>query len=288
MSASRDVANIDWGLKPLHNKLLEMLCYIHDFCEQHNIEYCLAYGTALGAARHQGFIPWDDDVDIYMTLENYEKFRSLFMGEKNSKYYLQEIRPIDGMVSDAKLRCNGTTLIEPLYEKFDMHQGIYIDIFILFPVVDKKFERVKMHLANQYLVLKELSNRNYNRRRLYMPIMVFLRLFPKNFLRKQALKILYKYKGNNTALYYDTDLRKYSRSFWETRTIFPAKTVKFEDVNLCVPNDIDFYLRVQYGEYNKIPSVESIRNSQHAAEWYVDVDFCTILPHINDFRDEKE
>ena len=79
-------------IKDLHAKLLEALCDIDAFCREHDISYTLAYGSVLGAMRHQGFIPWDDDLDIQMTRENYEKFLSLY--KNNDKYYLQKEIPI--------------------------------------------------------------------------------------------------------------------------------------------------------------------------------------------------
>ena len=64
------------NLDELHNVLFEMLNVFDSFCRENNIEYSLAYGTLLGAVRHKGFIPWDDDLDVMMTRENYNKFLS--------------------------------------------------------------------------------------------------------------------------------------------------------------------------------------------------------------------
>ena len=72
----------------LHNVLLEILIYVTEFCEKNNIEYCLVYGTALGAFRHGGFIPWDDDVDIAIPRRDYNRFINL-MEQENGLYDIQ-------------------------------------------------------------------------------------------------------------------------------------------------------------------------------------------------------
>lgn len=285
---AQNKCDYDWGLKQLHAKLLEELVYIDEFCSENGIEYCLAYGSALGAKRHKGFIPWDDDVDIYMTLDGYEKFRELFKHKGNSDYYLQEIRPVNGMISDAKLRINNTTYLEQLYKNYDMHQGIYIDIFILFPAPKQKLKKMIMNVANQYLVLKELSNRRYKARKAYIPIFALMRLFPKNCLRKTALSIIYKYRNSNSVEFYDTDLRKYNRSFWKKETIFPVRKTDFENVQFYIPNDIETYLTKQYGNYMEIPSIESIKRAQHSSLWKTDEDFRKYAKNIKDYRDERE
>ena len=145
-----------------------------------------------------------------------------------------------------------------------------------------------MNAANQYLVLKELSNRRYTARKAYIPILVLMRLFSKNFLRKTSLSILYKYRNSNSGEYYDTDLRRYNRSFWKKETIFPVRKTDFENVQFYVPNDIETYLMKQYGDYMKIPSIESIKRSQHSSFWKTDEDFRTYAKNIKDYRDERD
>ena len=275
---SVNVSEIDWGLKPLQNKMLEMLSYVHEFCVVNGIDYCLAYGTALGAARHRGFIPWDDDVDIYMTSDSYKRFKDAFETKGDQqKYFFQELDPIDGMVTLTKLRMNGTTYIEPLYKDAGIHQGIYIDIFILHNAPDSAIKRKIMCFANQYLVLKGLSNRGYKEKKAYIPLLTFLRLFPKNFLRRLALKQIYKNDTKKTKSFFDNDLRNYNKSFYPSNIIFPAQTTAFEGVELCVPADLNSYLKWVYGNYNELPSYQDIKNSQHAAQWYVDRDYKSVI-----------
>ncbi len=279
----------DWGLRDLQDKMLEILKYIHYFCQENKIEYCLAYGSVLGAVRHGGFIPWDDDADIYMTAEEYKRFRKLFLkaGDRE-KFYLQEMNAVDGMVSMAKLRMNGTTFIEPLYKDYDMHQGIYVDIFILHYAPNSWWKKHFMNWANQYLVLKGLSNRRYQRKKLLTPVLAFLRLFPYNFLRKYALKILYQYAKKRSKMVFDMDLRQYKRSFYEFGMIFPVHKAAFAGVDLFVPARTEAYLRWVYGDYMTLPEPSEIKRAQHAVIWDIDKDFRKYLPNIYDFSDERK
>ena len=132
----------DWGLKKLQNVILNIAYDFDMFCEKHMISYRLMGGSALGAVRHQGFIPWDDDLDVFMTPDEYEKFRLLFnnKGDKN-KYYLQELGASNGKVITAKLRLNNSYYEENILKGWNIHHGIYIDIFILHNCPNNKIKR---------------------------------------------------------------------------------------------------------------------------------------------------
>ena len=80
-----------YGFLRLQDKILEVAKYVDFLCKEHDIDYCLMGGSALGAKRHGGFIPWDDDLDIFMTPDNYEKFRDVFMQYADqNRFYLQQ------------------------------------------------------------------------------------------------------------------------------------------------------------------------------------------------------
>lgn len=280
--------DIDWGLGPLHEKMLTMLEYVHTFCTTHGIDYCLAYGSALGAMRHHGFIPWDDDVDLYMTVEGYARFRQLFQEQgDHATYYLQQKGEIDGMVNLPKLRMNGTTFLEKDYIDLDMHHGIYLDIFLLHQAPKQVYHRRRMLLASQYLTLKALSNRRYRRRKAYLPLLAFLRLFPKNFLRRRALQEVYRYDNGESSDFFDIDLRTYSRSFYSKDIIFPAVTTDFCGISLCVPAQLDAYLQMVYGEYRQVPKMDQIARAKHAAFWSATEDFRRYVCHAGNFLDES-
>ena len=128
------------NIKLVQEKILETMKYIDKLCRENNIEYYIMGGTALGAVRHGGFIPWDDDLDIFMTPNEYQKFKAVFEKEQSEKFVLQEWKTTKKYLEYAKVRMNGTTFIEEsLKDRKDMHHGIYVDIMILHKVPDSKF-----------------------------------------------------------------------------------------------------------------------------------------------------
>ena len=89
------------SMKDVQKGSLEILKKIDEICSRLNLKYCLAYGTLIGAVRHKGFIPWDDDLDVMMTRENYKKFLLVF--KNNEKYTLQK-EQVDFPLYFSKLR----------------------------------------------------------------------------------------------------------------------------------------------------------------------------------------
>ncbi len=82
----------NYSMKQIQSKILEVMIYVDKLCRDNDIEYYIMGGTALGAVRHKGFIPWDDDLDIFMTPGNYEKFKSAFSTKNDSRFEIQEWR----------------------------------------------------------------------------------------------------------------------------------------------------------------------------------------------------
>ena len=134
----------------LQLKILEMVKYLDSFCKENKIEYFIAYGSCLGAVRHKGFIPWDDDFDIGMTLENYNKFIELCKTKLDTnKYFLQTLETEPNYyLSFAKLRDINTTLIEEKNKDIAITKGVYIDIF---PIVGIPKGKVKKIFSGAYL-----------------------------------------------------------------------------------------------------------------------------------------
>lgn len=269
---------------PLQQKQLEMLVDLDHFCTEYDIEWCLGYGSVLGARRHGGPIPWDDDVDIIMTAESYERFKTTFQkyGDHN-KYYLQEKIIVDGMVNDPKIRMNHTTFIEPQVAHMDMHQGFYIDIFIMHNVPQNGFKFRMGMLAGIYMDLKTLSNQHYTKRKIVGFLMAFLRLFPRDFGMRSALRLEYSFDAHPSD---QMMVWCIGSKPWPKDVIFPIRRMDYAGVSLPVPNKVEDYLELCYGSWQQIPDAASISWHQHVSTWSTTEDFRTFLPHVRDFSDE--
>ena len=107
---------------------LDILDFIDSFCKEHGINYCINYGTLIGAIRHKGFIPWDDDIDLSMTRENYERFIQLF-SEKQSRYKLLSLETDDQYFNNFIKIVDPTTKIIDTRNTKTYDSGVFIDIF---------------------------------------------------------------------------------------------------------------------------------------------------------------
>lgn len=270
----------------LKQVLLGMMQDLHEACVKYEIGYSLHGGTALGAIRHKGFIPWDDDLDIFMTPANYERFRNAFKkkGDK-SRYYLQELGFTDGMITTAKIRLNGTTYIEETLKDWDIHQGIFIDIFLLHSCPNTIFQQLHQCFWAKYVVTKGTALRENGRHKGIKGFAIKLaQLTPERFLIKHALKQVYKYRNKETK-YYCNFLGKaifkkgiYRREWFDNPVYAP-----FETVQLKVPGKLHDFLRERFGDYMKIPTPDNIKYAQHAESW----DFHNQLIISEKFEDEK-
>lgn len=289
MYLMRDNLKDDYGFLKLQNKILEIMSYVDKLCRDNDIDYCLMGGSALGAKRHGGFIPWDDDLDIFMTPDNYDKFVRVFKesGDKK-KFYLQEWGLTDKMVTISKIRLNNSTYIESILKNMDIHQGIYIDIFILHTCPNNRISQLHQCFWAKYAIMKGLAIRNYDRRKGYVErILALMRTMPDKFLLKHALKQVYKYRGKNTK-YYCNFMGKafFKKGIYKKEWFVPTRDCSFENITLKVPGKLEDFLSERFGDYMKIPSPEQIKWEQHAEYWNTDVDYQTYLGRKCNFKDE--
>ena len=266
----REGLDPQYGFLELQDKILEIASYIDKLCIENEIEYCLMGGSALGAKRHGGFIPWDDDLDIFMTPDNYEKFRKVFnrSGDKE-KFYLQEWGATNGMVTISKIRMNNTSYIEESLKKWDIHHGIYVDIFILHTCPNNKLQQLYQCLWAKYVIMKGLAIRGYNRRGGLLGFALkIMKYMPDRFLVEYGLRQVYKYRNKKTD-YYCNFLGKavfknaiYKREYFEKNEYVP-----FEKIKLKAPVKLHDFLSERFGDYMKPPSPDRIKWEQHAENW---------------------
>lgn len=255
-------------IKKLQKVLLKILTDFNNVCNKHDISYTLGGGSALGAIRHKGFIPWDDDIDINMTRVEYEKFKKIFKEELSDKYWFHnpEDRPELG-IGMSRLRLKGTTC--RAREDLDNDEcGVYIDVFVVENTYDFKLLRYIhgfLSLAFGFL----LSCRNfYKNREFYLDIAAEnIKAFRTkifigkliSFLSVKQLTILWnnvnKMCRNDNSEYVSVPVGRkhffgelYNRDDFTT----PLKT-KFENIESYVCKEYDGYLKHMYGEYMIIP-----------------------------------
>lgn len=275
-----------WGFMELQNCILYIAKYIDKVCEENGIEYCLMGGSALGAVRHKGFIPWDDDLDIFMTPDNYEQFRKVHSNKGG--FYLQEWGADDGKVAMAKVRLDKSTYIEELFSKWDMHQGVYVDIFILHSCPDNKFKRYWQYFWAKYIVTKGVANRGLNERGGLKGLLIRVaNLFPKRFLIGYALNQVYRFRNEKSEFLCHFMGRALLKTGLYKREYFnKIKKVKFEETELYVPARVEEYLSDRWGDYMKLPSMEEIKKYQHCWKWSVTEYFQGYKQEAN-YKDEK-
>jgi len=287
----RDNQKDTYGFHQLQDKILEIAVYMDDLCKRHNIKYYLMGGSALGAKRHGGFIPWDDDLDFFMTPDDYEKFRDVFCKEGDpSKFYLQEWGAVDGMVTISKVRMNDTTYGEEAFKKWDIHQGIYVDIFILHTCPNQKLLQLHQCLWGKYVIMKGLAARGYSRRKGFLGLALkVMSWFPDRMLLRYGLKQVYRYRNWNTD-YYCNFLGKavFSNAIYKKSYFGDGIYMPFEKAELRVPTNIHEFLSDRFGDYMKLPSPEKIKWEQHAEIWDTQKDFHDVFPQCSmNYVDEK-
>lgn len=248
----------------LKAELLNMMRWFHSFCEKNGLRYYVLGGTMLGAVRHGGFIPWDDDIDVGMPREDYERLAELI---DSDKYVLEtpETQAKDFYYPFSKLYDTDTTLIENT--KYKIKRGIYIDIFPLDGIGDSRdeahenFKTVKKY--SDLLMLKIAGFRKGRRwyKNLGVALFRLLPMNPKRLLGKlvsQCKKYSYAdslYVGNLVGAWGEREITH--RDVMGTPTLY-----KFEDMSVYGAQNADEYLSSLYGDWRKLPPEEK-RVSHH-------------------------
>ena len=264
-------------VRDVQDKILETMLFIDEICRKENITYHIMGGTALGAVRHGGFIPWDDDLDIFMTPSEYEKFKIAFENVNNDKFMIQEWRTVKGYLEYAKVRMNGTTFIEENFiDRKDMHHGIYVDIMILHKCPDKKHIQKKIYYQSKFVTLYALSQRNWKPKTdVQKLILKSLRFMPCKLIAKWCYKNIYKYDNmkNGYVWCYFITPAKFRSGIFEADFFDTADEIDFEGYKLSCPAKIKEYLEYRYGDYMKLPSEEQQKAAVHAYIYDTEKDY---------------
>lgn len=260
-------------IRVLQHKILEIMKYIDNLCRKNGINYYIMGGTALGAVRHGGFIPWDDDLDIFMTYEEYMKFKLAFNEDNSDKFIIQEWRSVPEYLEYAKVRMNGTAFIEEnLKNRKDLHHGIYVDIMILHKVPACKLSQVITYIESKFVTIYGLSQRGWkpNSKTKYI-VLKLINLLPSYAISKIFYRNIYKHDGlvDNFRYCYWITKCNFNNGLFDVSCFMKPVDIIFEDLKLFAPSNIHDYLFRRYGDYMTIPNSESIKASSHATIWDV-------------------
>lgn len=245
---------------------------IDSICINNGIDYYLLGGSAIGAIRHQGFIPWDDDLDIIMDNYNYSKFVQACRSQLDfNKYYFQE-RFIDWPMPFSKIRLRGTTFSEPgEFVNPRGESGIFIDIFTMENASSSRFQRCVQYIFGKYFLCYCLYKRGWKGASFLKKTMMALSAPLNNsFLRSFVVKQVTKYNELPDAKFYFFYSGRYRlrNSFFKKSLFSSALRVKFEDTYLPVPIGYDEWLKLVFGDYMTPPPLDT-QVSLHL----LDVDF---------------
>ncbi len=263
-------------LELLQKTELNILKDFHDFCLANNLRYYLIGGALLGVARYNGFIPWDDDIDVVMPREDYERLKAIWKNKENGKYFLQNSQT-DSKFSRCimKLRKNGTILEEAGTVNVKMNKGIYIDIFPFDYISDKSDKKVikRAKKIRKLMSLRAIKS-GYKGRHMFIKTMIRVLLFwlPTSWIDKKIdyLCTLENNKSRNYAVLY---LHNYDY-FHQVHSIdvFGEGVLgKFEGDEFYCPQKTDEFLSKVFGsDYIKEPPVEKQVNPHNYMNIYVD------------------
>ncbi|MCR5376619.1 MAG: LicD family protein [Lachnospiraceae bacterium] len=255
-------------LRQMQQKQLDLLHELDRVCKKNDLNYYLSSGTCLGAVRHEGFIPWDDDIDVYMFWSDAEKLVE-HQSDFDNKYFVQNYKTDPQFPSTHYRLCDSTTSCFLDETKgLDMNHGIFIDIYICYPYPDRKLAARKIILDSfVYRVLVAGKGPQNHGKVAKILGGVVSTLYSGKRRCKKISKIELEYKNNGgkkfLATYFGRDVTltksiKYPVEWFQTPCY-----LKFEDMEVPCPGNPHEYCRLQYGDtYMQLPP-EDKRHPHH-------------------------
>lgn len=250
------------SIEELKSLQVEMLCRIDEFCNKNNIKYSLAFGTLIGAIRHKGYIPWDDDIDIVMPRTDYNLFIKTFNGSYENLYLLAPELNRNFYAPYANVCDNRTLLLEGLNGHRGIEMGVKIDVF---PVDGTPPNEIDYrNLVNYLIHIKYI---------MAIKRQVLSLFHPKSFVIVSFYKMVYaftSYINCQQIIMNKIRLYPYEESEYVDTIVFPVYKynrllksvfeeyidVEFEGHMFKAIKEYDIYLKKIYGDYMKLPPVE--------------------------------
>ena len=273
--------------KQFQEHILKVFKFTVDFLERHNLRYVACGGTVLGAVRHNDFIPWDDDIDIYLPREDYDKLLTMKEEMQKEGFDVLSLNDRGYYLPFAKVSDMNTTLWEQ--QEFPFLMGIYVDLFALdnFSGTDEEITAIQRRSLKKFYNYQKSVNHSktcdlwrdlLNGR--FKVAIEKLQIALSRPLRKYLLQRFLNYQqwyssfdGDKSVCVTQWVGRIFKREWFEDVIDYP-----FGDITVKIPRDYDGYLRCLYGNYMTLPPVEQ-RCSEHN-HLYVNFDKGVVPPHF--------
>lgn len=241
----------------------QILLSVEEICKKYNISYFLAGGSLLGAVRHHGFIPWDDDLDIGMLRDDFEKFRKVCSEELPGEYIYQSWTKNDGShYQFDKIRLKGTRLETKFSSQFEMHNGIFLDVLVYDKTSDVRIlQWIHIKMLKWFAYLLRVRWFNYARKgKMYLLsvlLLPILRLFPVNAYNRLFEKIMRLFYGRPGKFLVDSAGQNIEKGVFPEAWLKKVEKRTFENTNIPVPVGAEEYLNHFYGsDYMEIPAMD--------------------------------
>lgn len=251
---------------------LEILKAVIRTCGELNIKYYVLYGSLIGAIRHKGFIPWDDDIDIGMLREDYEVFVKEGQKYLPDYYFIQTHRTDpDYPMNFAKVRDSRTTFLESSIKDFRINHGVYIDIFPIDFYPEGKIRRIffefKKRLYRQRIRRDFTIPSNAEKKSWYSNFLMGLSriILPSRQKTVDKLEDLFKSTKPSSLVLNNSGPWGRIKEIMPYSLYGKGSTVTFEGLNVNVPSEYEAWLRHMYGDYMKLPPKEK-QKTHHFTE----------------------
>lgn len=237
-------------LKEIQEKSVEILYDFDRFCQENNIQYSIAFGTALGAVRHSGFIPWDDDIDVQMHIDELSKFEKAWKKYGDKDKYFWQTKKTDPNLPNffPRLRLNNTTSMNKEGLEIPLHWGLPLDVFLYYNVPRAAFMRKVIYKINK----KANKLCGYSYHHTDSPN-------SKKYIKNKAASFLYSIirissklcKQSNEVTYIHWAGKK--QAYTPPAHLNGEDRIMFSGIQLCCSKKIKEYLEWQYGDYMTLP-----------------------------------
>ncbi|WP_068547765.1 LicD family protein [Thalassotalea crassostreae] len=245
-------------IKQIQNAQLGILEQLLAVFKEHNLNYIAVCGTLLGAYRHKGFIPWDDDIDLGMPREDYDRFLKMQNDMPDNLFIQHYSTESTYPLYFAKVRLNGSRFVERRFKTFDIHHGVYVDIFPL-DNIDKS--------TNTESKFKQLEKCSDNFRRSLKPYKKWLYFLTNPFKNAKSYFAEYdKVSQSDNDKSVDKIGYLLLHDYFDVQENWSEHQLPFEHLMINVPHNIEKYLEYKYGNYMELPA-EKDRKTHNIIEF---------------------